>query len=267
MGHRKRSTGTSDRKRAEKFLARWKAEIDGGSWLPGADRLRYEEMVELLVNDYTTNQRRSLPRVQIALAHLKPVFEGTKASAITTDRIVKYTRDRQAEGAASASVNRELAALKRMFSLAVRARKIPLKPHIPMLTENNARKGFFEAADLRRLLEHLPEAIRPVAEVAYLTGWRVADELLTRQWKHIDFGADWLRLEPGETKNGEGRMFPLFPQLRTVLEQQREHTHAVERETGRIIPWVFHRDGAPIKTYRRGWVTACLAAASRKWSP
>jgi integrase len=55
-------------------------------------------------------------------------------------------------------------------------------------------------------------------------------------------------------------MFPLFPQLRTVLEQQRERTHAVERATGRIIPWVFHRDGAPIKTYRRGWVTACLAA-------
>jgi hypothetical protein len=136
-----------------------------GAWLPEADRLRFEEMVELLENDYAANRRRSRDR---------------KASAITTDRIVRYTRARQAEGAASAAVNRELAALKRMFSLAIQARKIPLKPHIPILREDNARKGFFEEPDFRRLLTHLPDPIRPVAEVACLTGWRIADELLTR---------------------------------------------------------------------------------------
>ena len=52
-------------------------------------------------------------------------------------------------------------------------------------------------------------------------GWRVASEILTRQWKHVDFNAGFLRLEPGETKNGPGRMFPLIPELRAVLEAQR----------------------------------------------
>ncbi|HVQ78273.1 MAG TPA: hypothetical protein VMT79_22340 [Candidatus Binatia bacterium] len=137
-------------------------------------------MADLLQNDYATNKRRSVDRIGHALTHLRPVFEGAKASAINTDRIVRYTRDRLDDGAANATVNRELAALKRMFTLAIQARKIPMKPHIPMLREDNAREGFFEEADFRRLLTHLPDPIRPVAEVAYLTGWRIADELLTR---------------------------------------------------------------------------------------
>jgi integrase len=61
-------------------------------------------------------------------------------------------------------------------------------------------------------------------------------------------------------KNGEGRMFPLTPRLRAVLEQQRDRTRALERARGQIIPWLFHRDGVPIKSFRRSWRTACRLA-------
>jgi hypothetical protein len=40
--------------------------------------------------------------------------------------------------------------------------------------------------------------------VARFTGWRKA-ELVSRQWRHVDFTAGWVRLEPEETKNREGR--------------------------------------------------------------
>jgi hypothetical protein len=63
--------------------------------------------------------------------------------------------------------------------------------------------------------------------------------LLTRQWKHVDLNAGWLRLDPGETKNGEGGSFPLTPQLRTVLEAQRERVFQGQRSVGQIIPWGF----------------------------
>jgi integrase len=69
------------------------------------------------------------------------------------------------------------------------------------------------------VLAELPEAIKPVAEVAYITGRRIRSELLTRQWLHVDFEAGWRRLEPGETKNREGRMVPLLPTLRAVLQR------------------------------------------------
>jgi len=90
--------------------------------------------------------------------------------------------------------------------------------------------------------------------------WRVKSELLTRQWAHVDFRNGWLRLEPGETKNDEGRMFPLTPMLRAVLERQRERTEAFQRSTGEIYPAVFHREGRPIKSFRRAWLTACRRA-------
>jgi hypothetical protein len=95
----------------------------------------------------------------------------------------------------------------------------------------------------------------------YITGWRIADEIFTRQKHHADVkGRGWLRLDPGETKNGEGRNFPFTARLREVIERQLEHTQALEKATGRIIPWMFHRDGRPIKTFRRSWLTACVKA-------
>lgn len=128
------------------------------------------------------------------------------------------------------------------------------------LTEDNVRTGFFEADQFRSVQVKLPEDLKPMAAVAYVTGWRIYSEILTRRWSHVDFNAGWLRLEPGETKNGEGRMFPLTPGLRAVLERQRERTEALQKATGQIIPWIFHRGGKPIKSFRRSWLTACKQA-------
>jgi integrase len=215
--HQKRSTGTADPKAAERFLARWKAEMHGGTWLPNVDKTTFESLATMLLDDYRANGR-SLGRLEDAIGHLRAVFGPSRARAIATDRVLAYRVLRQEEGAANATINRELAALKRMFRLGVIAGKVVRPPHIPLLEERNTRTGFFEEPDFQRLRTHLPEDIQPAAEVAYLTGWRVHDELLTRQWPHVDFEHGWLRLEPGETKNGEGRMYPLTPRLRAVLE-------------------------------------------------
>ena len=74
-----------------------------------------------------------------------------------------------------------------------------------MLREG-ARKGFFELEQFKMVLQHL---LRPVVEVACVTGWRIQSELLTRRWSHLDLVRGWLRLEPGKTKNRRGRMFRL----------------------------------------------------------
>ena len=63
-----------------------------------------------------------------------------------------------------------------------------------------------------------------------------------------------------KTKNNEGRMFPLTPRLREILEKQLARTEALQRATGKIIPWLFHRDGNPINSFRKTWITACIAA-------
>jgi integrase len=272
--HRKRSTRTTDEHKARRFLAKWRAEVIGGTWLPDADRTTFAQLAQMLRNDYISNERRSLDRVEDSLRHLTAAFGHLRARAITTERVLTYITQRKAHDqvviyrsghekkgpAQPAIINRELACLKRMFTLGHQAGKVGLIPYIPMLEEHNVRTGFFEREQFEAVLHHVPHELRPLIHVAYLTGWRLDSELLTRQWRHVDFVNGWLRLDPGETKNREGRMFPLTPELRAVLEAQRTLTHALERQQGRVIPWVFHRAGVPIRALRRRWRAACRQA-------
>ena len=147
-----------------------------------------------------------------------------------------------------------------MFRLGERAGKVGLRPYVPMLREDNTRIGFFEEREFRAILKNLPEDLRPVFDVAYITGWRVRSEIITRQKGHVDLTAGWLRLEPGEAKNRDGRMFPLTPRLREVLKSQLDRTGEMEMEAGRVIPWLFHRDGKAIRSFYRAWRTACMKA-------
>ena len=45
---------------------------------------------------------------------------------------------------------------------------------------NNVRKGFCTRAQLDALLAHLPAPLRPPIRVAYITGWRIKSEVLSR---------------------------------------------------------------------------------------
>ena len=83
----------------------------------------------------------------------------------------------------NAEINRELAALKRAFSLAVKDGKLMVKPYIPMLKENNVRKGFFERDEFERVRSHLSSPLQPVVHFAYITGWRIRSEVLMLQWR------------------------------------------------------------------------------------
>jgi site-specific recombinase XerD len=68
--------------------------------------------------------------------------------------VARYIDSRQQERAANATINRELAALKRMFNLARQATppRVNSVPHIAMLKENNVRTGFLEAKQHDRLV-------------------------------------------------------------------------------------------------------------------
>jgi integrase len=255
------SSGSSNRNVAVKLLRdRLGAAAQGRPVGPDVDRTRFEELVQILIDDYQANGRRSLERIEGAIKHLRGFFQDYFAVDISADRITRYIKYRQDEGAAAATINRELAALRRAFRLAARAGKVALRPEISLLRENNRRKGFFEPDQYAALLLHIPDYVKPVIQTAYATGWRIQSEILTRQKHHVDLDAGWLRLEPGEGKSGEGRNFPLIPGLREVLERQLEHARALERKTGQIVPWLFHKNGKPIGSFRKAWATACKKA-------
>jgi integrase len=129
-----------------------------------------------------------------------------------------------------------------------------------MLAENNVRTGFFDRESFDALRRHLPEAVQPVVTFAYVTGWRIKSEILPLQWRQVDLDAGTVRLDPGTTKNGEGRVIHLTTELRTVLEAQWAITDEYQRKHEKICAWVFHRNGKQILTIRRCWDTAAKAA-------
>ena len=151
---------------------------------------------------------------------------------------------------ARATVNRELAILKRMFNLAIQAGKLHHKPHFEMLREDNVRVGFFERDQYEATMRHLPLGMRPIVTFAYVTGWRINSEVLPLQWRQVDLGIGEVRLEPGTTKNREGRVFYLTAELLQLLKDQRTEANRLQRKKGMIVQHVFfHRHetkaGAP----------------------
>lgn len=262
-GHPTReSTETEKRTEAERFLKdREGSVVRGEPITPKATRVRFRELAEDVVTDYVVNGRSSVADVRRRFdLHLLPVFGERRALAIVTADVNAYVAKRQAAGATNGTINRELTAMKRAFSLGLKGGKIRSRPHIPMLRENNIRAGFFDVDRFEAVVEHLPDYLAPVARFAYVTGWRIRSEVLNLKWRQIDMEAGWVRLEPGTTKNRDGRQFPFTEELRAVLEAQKAHTEALQRERGIIIPWVFHREGRRMHTCYKAWNNATVAA-------
>lgn len=262
------SSGSTRKKDAVALLQRRHAEMGSGRLVgPDAERITLADLCEALIDDQLASRRRSVDRTRLSVEHLKAFF-GAEARAldIGTDRINAYVRHRFEDGASPGTVRRELSALKRAFNLAVKAQRLPTRPDIPMPTVDNVRKGFFKAGDLEAVIDELPAYLRPVVRFSALTGWRKG-EILSLTWAQVDFDAGEMRLEPGTTKNDEGRTFPFaaLPPLAELLQEQRERTRALERERGEIIPWVFHREGNQILSMRTAWNGATRRAGLKGW--
>ena len=122
---------------------------------------------------------------------------------------------------------------------------------------------------LHGVLAHLPESLRPVIEFAYITGWRIRSEVLTLEWRQVDFKASEVRLDPETTKNRDGRVFPMTDDLCALLEARRTE-HQRLKLKGQIVPSVFFRmvatkrggpkEPRPIRAFAKAWAVACRAA-------
>jgi integrase len=237
------------------------------------EKVRIKDLAELIRADYRKQaekiddprkRQRKLTTLDGRLKHLEPIM-AWKAVDVQEDVIDRLAVDLLDGGLKSSTVNRVLSTLRRMFNLGRRAKMVGRVPVIEKLEERNTRKGFVDDKGIAEIEAELPDDTEPIAEAGYVTGAR-KDELLSRKWHHVDFDAGWLRFEPGETKNNQGRNFPLIPRLRAVLERQHKRKQEIERRTGRIIDAVFFRDnGEPIKDFRGAWEGACVRAGFGRW--
>jgi len=259
-GRRLRETiKVASRAEAERELKKREGDLAHGRLLfASADKVTFEDLSILLLRDYENNQKRSIGKAKKSVQRLTEFFGGWRVVNITAADVGAYTEKRLRSGYANASVNRELAALKRGFRLAVKNRLISHDhvPHIPLLKEAPPRSGFFESEQFRVVLRHLRPEIKPVALFAYETGWRLR-EILGLERRNLDLREGYARLDPGTTKNNDGRVAYLSPSLLEILQAQEAASRDLERQKGIIIPWVFHRRGGRILRFLASWQTAC----------
>ena len=255
-----RSSGSTERSVAEDML---RAELDrkakGLAPSPDPRLCLVDDLLEALEARYTTEGRRSIDRLRFSSDQLLRLFKGVQAIRVTGADILRYSQLRLKEQAAPATINRELAALRAAYRLGLDNDVITAMPRIKLLPENNVRKGFAEAKQVDAICKRLKLDVADGVRFALVTGWRRA-EVFSLTWSQVDWNGGFVRLEPGTTKNKEGRSFPITPVLRTLLEHRQELTRRCERAQARIIPLVFHRSGRRIESFRRSWRKACERA-------
>ena len=144
-------------------LADRRATADAQSGKPTGARIEkttFETLASILLDDLRANGRK-VKKKHAPLEHARTFFgDGCRAQNITTDRLTAYVNHRREQGAANATINRSLAALRRAFNLALRAERVATAPHFPMLREDNAREVFIEQAQFLALRAALPDDLK-----------------------------------------------------------------------------------------------------------
>ena len=259
------STGTDKEKQAERFLKdREGRAVTGQPVLPRADRIRYDEIADDLRRHYEISGERGLREADARLKPLKAFFTERRVANINATDAERYVQARQAAGLTNGTINRELSVLGKMLRFAYKGGKVLRLPVIHKLKEAPPRQGFFEPEQFQAVRRQLREDLQMAATIAYTYGWR-RSEILTLTLAQVDLKAGTLRLEPGTTKNEEGRLVYLTPELRSLLTAQIERVRALERELGRIIPYLFPHlnrphQGKRIKNFSKAWRNACKQA-------
>src|SRR5215831_8034097 len=180
------------------------------------------------------------------MRHLRSFFGFERAVCVTAATVQQYIVQRQADGAANGTINRELHILRRAFSLAVEYKK--LSPvHVPEMTnlhEENVREGFFEKTDFDAVLSHIKNSdVRDFISWGFWTGMR-RGEISKLTWAAFDRETATLILPARSAKSKKPRKLVLQGIYRDII---------IRRLTGRRLdcPLIFHRGGKPMGAFRK----------------
>ena len=264
------------------MLRKREGEIADGK-LPGIvfDRVLFDDLADMLIQDYQINKKKSIDRVKNSVKQLKVNFERMRVVDITPSRIQQFIRrrmqwrckscsnrfyydgqtacpkcgsDKLETGKANATINRDLSALKRMLKLGIQQGRVDRAPYIEMLKENNVREGFFKHGEFLKLRNALPFYLRDFVTFAYKTGMRKG-EISRLKWDQINLDDGYVRLGAKDTKNNKGRMVYFDDELREMFNGLWD----ARKESGKILPYVFlDRTGKNrIKKFDKAWKNAC----------
>ena len=260
---------------AERLLAKRIGEVQSGTLpSPKAARALVEDLAQLLLKAKRVALLQKIPEGLPAPTHawreqaaekliadagrrwsvnLQAAFGSRKAALVKTEDLNEYVLARHAAGAMNATINREMAFLRRAFKLGYEARPrlIADIPAFPAKLPETARAGFIEDTAFAKLLATLKEpGLRAMVLTAYRLGFRMSElkNLLVMQ-----VADGWISLFAGATKNSKSRKVPMPTDVRDVVEA----CCVGKQPDAHVFTWP---SGKQILDFRSSWAKACKEA-------
>jgi len=219
-GRRYRRKVSPDKRQAELALKKVKVAIAENKFfdVKKQQKVLFEEMGKEYLERYSKINKRSFVHDEGKLRkHLIPFFGGKFLYEITSGMIEDYKAKRLGEEASVATINRELAILKHIYTKAIewgKAGENPVKK-VKLFRENNQRIRYLERGEVKTLIDSSAEFLKPIIIVALNTGMRQG-EILRLCWDDIDFANGIITVR--NSKSGESRYVPMNTVVMNTLE-------------------------------------------------
>jgi integrase len=267
---RKREKIGSNFKLAKEVLAKRQSEIAERTFFPDRqkERILFEEASKDFLKWAKVNiSERGHERYRCCMDNLVEAFGRQYLDEITPTAVEKFKTDRL-KVVKPATINRDLAVLKRLYNLILKGQLLPevsipesLPRRIRLLRENNVRIRYLSFQEYQELLlacdrlkmKRSPASraiaidLKPIITLAVNTGMREG-EILMLKWADIDFKGGNITVHLA--KGGRGRPVPINKLVGEALENLPRRIDS---------PYVFcHREhgkrtGKPFHWIKLGW--------------
>ncbi len=221
--HRCESTGTSNKRLAQKILDTRRTEIVEGR-LPGVIK-SHAPTLKSYISEYLDLRTDLHPNTRTRYGgskrFLEDFFDATRLPEITDARIEEYKTARIRGGTGPTGVNRDLSLLRLVLKQARRERYIvqnPLDDRDHFLNERKERLQArpFTLDEEQRLLSVTKGYLHPLLVLLLDTGLRPNAEALALKWRDIDFERAMITVVASKTAAGL-RTVPMTTRLKTEL--------------------------------------------------
>ena len=178
------------------------------------EKITFSAYAERFMEKYSRIEKRSWRRDEVSLVPLKRYLGARLIQDIRLADVAEYKADRKSKPKANgkplavATINREIALLKKMFNVAVDWGYLEYNPILKakIEKENNRRERYLTDEEMSRLVDAASDHLRPILIVALSTGMR-RGEILSLRWADVHVRENYIHIE--KTKSGKPRNVPL----------------------------------------------------------
>ena len=185
--------------------------------------------------------------------NLQATFGDRKAAVVTTEDLNDYVLARHKSGAKNATINREMAFLRRAYRVGyeMRPRLVAEVPVFSTKLPESPRTGFIENDAFTELLAALKEpGLRAMVLTAYRLGFRMSE---LKNLLVLQVAGGWIVLFAGATKNCKPRKVAMPSDVRAAVEA----CCAGKESDSHVFTWP---NGKQILDFRASWAKACKEA-------